>query len=200
MANVATLDLIHRHLFRKEGASLTPSQKAQLERYEYAFSMWLDKPYIRDTALRKFLEDKFEISRSQAYEDIRNLQVIFGNVKNASKEWYRYLANDLVKSAIEDIESEEAGKLEVAKADQKIRAALALDKINRLNKLDVDPIDWTKIIPQNYNPTNDPQHIKGWKKKWSRQELHDRQDKLYNKYDEEIEITEIEYEELPDRE
>lgn len=199
MANVNTLELMHKHLFRKEGADLTPKQQEQLKRYEAAFVIWLDKPYMRDTKLRDYLIQQFGISQTQAYEDIRKLQVIFGNVKNASKEWYRYLANELVKSAVEDLEDEESGALQVKKAEQKIKAALALDRINRLNKLDADPVDWSKIIPQNFEPTNDPQKIKGWKKDWSREELRKNIDKLMAKYDGQSEIVDIEYDELPDK-
>lgn len=200
MANVPTLELMHKHLFRKEGANLTPKQQEQLKRYEAAFVIWLDKPYMRDTKLRDFLIEQFGISKTQAYEDIRNLQVIFGNVTNASKEWYRYLANELVKSAIEDLEDDNSKSIDIKKAEHKIKAALALDRINRLNKLDADPVDWSKINIQNFDPTNDPQAIKGWKKDWSREELRKKIDKMMNKYDGQTEIVDIEYDELPGQE
>lgn len=199
MANVPTLELMHKHLFRKEGANLTPKQQEQLIRYEAAFVVWLDKPYMRDTKLRDYLIEQFGISKTQAYEDIRNLQVIFGNVKNASKEWYRYLANELVKSAVEDLEDDNSKSIDIKKAEQKIKAALALDRINRLNKLDADPVDWSKIIPQNFEPTNDPTKIKGWKKNWSREELRKNIDKMLNKYQGQSEIVDIDYDELPEK-
>lgn len=199
MANVPTLELMHKHLFRKDGANLTPRQQEQLTRYEAAFVVWLDKPYMRDTKLRDYLIEQFGISKTQAYEDIRNLQVIFGNVKNASKEWYRYLANELVKSAVEDLEDDNSKSIDIKKAEQKIKAALALDRINRLNKLDADPVDWSKIIPQNFEPTNDPTTIKGWKKNWSREELRKNIDKMMNKFQGQSEIVEIDYDELPEK-
>lgn len=199
MSNPSTLELLHKHMFRNEKIELTSRQKRQLERYEAAFTIWLDKPYMPRRKLRNFLQKKFNISQSQAYEDIKNLQILFGQVDESSKEWYRYLANELTLSAVADCDKKKADLRNAAFAKIKIMAAKALVEINRLNQVDADPVDWKSIEPQNFQITNDPQQIKGWEKKMTRDQLHNKQEELIKKYAGDSEITEVEYEELSEQ-
>ena len=193
MSNKKTTDLLYESLFRKDD-NLTPKQREQLTRYEAAFVFWLDKSYLSDRKIVEFLTKKFGISKSQAYIDVRNLQNIFGNIKNASKEWFRQVANEMVREAVEAISDEKAGKLDVLKAEAKIKAAQALVKINRLDKDDVDPIDWESIIPQSFEPVNDP--AAAGLKSMSRDKLMKRIKKLKENYGEEIEVQDIDFEEM----
>lgn len=200
MAKQDTLGLIHDNLFRKDD-SLTPKQKELLQRYEAAFTIWLDKPWLSDKEIRNFLISRYGISISQAYLDIKNLQFLFGKVRNASKEWYRYMANELVKEAVSSLQGEALepdehfipGKEEILSACAKIKAAEALVKINRLNKIDADPFDWDQIKLPEFEPTNDPVEA-GILTGTSRSELAEKIRKMEEKYSEVIEIKDIPYE------
>lgn len=202
MAKQNTLGLIHDNLFRKDD-SLTPKQKEQLQRYEAAFTIWLDKPWLSDKEIREFLVKRYNISVSQAYIDIKNLQFLFGKVRNASKEWYRYMANELVKEAVSSLQSEQdeldserqhtPGKEEILAACAKIKAAEALVKINRLNKIDADPFDWEQIRLPDFEPTNDPVEA-GILTGTSRSELAEKIRKMEEKYSDIIEIKDVPYE------
>lgn len=198
MARQDTLGLIHDNLFRKDD-SLTPKQKELLQRYEAAFTIWLDRPWMSDKEIRNFLTKRFGISLSQAYQDIKNLQFLFGKVRNASKEWYRYMANELIKEAIGELEDTDGDKdcvkSAVLLAGAKIAAAEALVKINRLNKLDADPFDWDQLKLPEFEPTNDPVEA-GILTGTTRSDLAEKIKKLEEKYSEVIEIKDIPYEDI----
>lgn len=207
MAKQDTLGLIHDNLFRK-GDSLTPKQKELLQRYEATFTIWLDKPWLSDKKIRDFLVSHYHISISQAYTDIKNIQFLFGKIRNASKEWYRYIANELVKEAISSLEDESLNsdeneqdncyrcppsKERILSACAKIKAAEALVKINRLNKIDADPFDWDQIKLPDFEPTNDPVEA-GILIGTSRSELAEKIQKMEEKYSDVIEIKDVPYE------
>ena len=198
MARQDTLGLIHDNLFRKDD-SLTPKQKELLQRYEAAFTIWLDRPWMSDKEIRNFLTKRFGISLSQAYQDIKNLQFLFGKVRNASKEWYRYMANELIKEAIGELEDTDGDtdcvKSAVLLAGAKIAAAEALVKINRLNKLDADPFDWEQLKLPEFEPTNDPVEA-GILIGTTRSDLAERIKKLEEKYSDVIEIKDIPYDDI----
>lgn len=196
MAKSDTLGLIHDNLFRRD-ETLTQKQKELLQRYEAAFTIWLDKPWMSDKDIRNFLTDRYGISMTQAYQDIKNLQFLFGKVRNASKEWYRYMANELVKEAINELSSADGDidcmKPAVLSAGAKIAAAEALVKINRLNKIDADPFDWDQIKLPEFEPTNDPVEA-GILTGTTRTELAEKIRKMEEKYAEVIEIKDVSYE------
>ena len=198
MARQDTLGLIHDNLFRKD-ENLTTKQKELLQRYEAAFTIWLDRPWMSDKEIRNFLTKRFGISLSQAYQDIKNLQFLFGKVRNASKEWYRYMANELIKEAIGEIEDTDGDKdcvkSAVLLASAKIAAAEALVKINRLNKLDADPFDWEQLKLPEFEPTNDPVEA-GILTGTTRSDLAEKIKKLEEKYSDVIEIKDIPYEDV----
>ncbi len=212
MNNPDTLGLIHDSLFRKDD-TLTPKQTELLRRYEAAFTIWLDKPWMSDKEIRNFLMHKYCISSSQAYQDIKNLQFLFGKVRNASKEWYRYMANELVKEALSGLEIKDLDGEAISDAQEsdlyildrtyvrnkvmlataKIAAAEALVKINRLNKIDADPFDWDQLKLPEFEPTNDPVEA-GILTGTSRAELAAKIKKMEEKYSEVIEIKDVPYE------
>ena len=177
MAKPNTLDLLHDHMFGESSVQLTGKQKEQLRRYQSVFTVWLENPWMSDKALREFLVNTYGISVTQAYQDIKNVQILLGNVKRAAKEWYRYIANEMVKQAICDLDnSEKDVKSAFFRAKAKIAAAEALVKINRLNKIDADPVEAGILTGT------------------SRSELEEKIRKLEEKYSEVIEIKDVPYE------
>lgn len=194
MAKPNTLDLLHDHMFGESSVQLTEKQKEQLQRYQSVFTVWLENPWMSNKALREFLVNTYGISVTQAYQDIKNVQILLGNVKRATKEWYRYIANEMVKQAICDLDnSKEDVKSAFFRAKAKIAAAEALVKINRLNKIDADPFDWDQIKLPDFEPTNDPVEA-GILTGTSRSELEEKIRKLEEKYSEVIEIKDVPYE------
>ena len=55
---------------------LTGKQKEQLRRYQSVFTVWLENPWMSNKALREFLVNTYGISVTQAYQDIKNVQIL----------------------------------------------------------------------------------------------------------------------------
>ncbi len=172
-----------------EKKHLLPSERNQLKRYRFCFTECLENPSIQDKVLRDYLMTEFGLSQTQAYIDISNVRILLGNVRNAGKEWIRYLVNEELKAAIE--EAKNAGP---KKLMERIMAIDKLAKYNKLDKEDAQELPWEEIIPQGIEPTDDPTVIGGKPLKNKEEEIR----KMYEKYRGEIEIEDINYETVKD--
>lgn len=131
--------------------SLTPKEKEILLRYRAGFTYQYENLCISEKELVEFLKNEFGIEKAQAYRDVINIKYLLGSVKNASKEWWRFFVNEKSKSIIAKAEK-------IKGANGLIPQIMALEKIGKFNKLDkdeVEQIDWDKIIPPDFVPTND---------------------------------------------
>lgn len=191
MARKPALDKYHDVLFKNfdEIEHLTPAERKQLTRYRLAFTESLENPTLPDTQLRDLLMNSFGISATQAYVDIQNVRILLGNVRNAGKEWIRYLVNETLKTAIED-----AKALGPKGIKLQIMAANTLGKYNMLDREDAVELPWEDIVPQSIEPTSDPTVIGGKKLANKEEEIK----KMYEKYKGEIEIEYTDYEEVGD--
>lgn len=191
MSRKANLDKFRDVLFSdiSEKEHLLPVEIDQLKRYRAAFHLSLENPSMADISLRDFLVKEFAISQSQAYSDIANIRILLGNVRNAGKEWIRYLVNETLKEAIE--KARDAGPLSLK---EMIAAADKLGKYNRLDKEDALEIPWNEILPQDIEPTSDPTVLSGKVKPLLNKEEEIR--KLYEKYKGDIELEYVDYQEV----
>jgi len=190
MSRKNNLDKFRDVLFSdlKEEKHLTPIEREQLKRYRACFTQSLENPSIPDKELRDYLINEFNVSESQAYRDIGNIRILLGNVRNAGKEWVRYIVNETLKQAIEDAKGDKKRLKEL------IMAADKLGKYNRLDKEDALEIPWEEILPIPIEPTADPTVLKIKPLENKEEEI----EKLYKKYRGEIEIEYIDYEEVKD--
>ncbi len=168
---------------------LTAEEQRQLKRYRFCFTHSLENPSIPDKVLRDYLMNEYDISQTQAYIDIQNVRILLGNVKNAGKEWIRYLVNETLKEAIADAKAGGPKRLK-----ELIMAADKLGKYNRLDKEDAQEMPWEDIIPQSIEPTTDPTVMGGKRLENKEEEIR----KMYEKYKGEIEIEYADYEVIPD--
>lgn len=167
--------------------TLTANEYQQLKRYRDAFTQSLDNPLIRDTELRDYLINTYKVSESQAYRDLANIRILLGNVRNAGKEWIRYLVIEGLKDAA--ARAREGGKLK-----EEIMALDKLAKYNRLDKEDIAELPFDKIIPVDWETTSDVS-VLGVK---PMENLDSEIEKLYKKYMDDIEIEDIDYQEVDD--
>ena len=156
---------LHDHLFSPGSVQqevFTDKELEVVHRFKAAITKWYDDPLMTESEIRNFLMVQFSISESQAYRDIPKIKYLFGNVSQASKEFYRMRANKMIEEAYEDIENAESN-LEVNKAQSKIKAALVYAKINKLDKEDKYMPLWDDILIPDYSPTSDVSIIQGLK-------------------------------------
>ena len=189
MSRKANLDKFHDVLFKDfdEQQHLTLVERDQLKRYRAAYSQSLESPSLPDSKLRDFLINEFGISQTQAYYDIVNIRILLGNVRNAGKEWIRYLVNETLKEAIEACKKNKKWK-------EVILATNVLGKYNKLDKEDAMEYPWEEILPIPIEPTSDVTVLKVKPLANKEEEIR----KMYEKYKGEIDIEDIGYEEVDD--
>lgn len=155
-----TTDLMHKmesHLFATDeqlAVIFHKDEVNQVMRYRYAFTKWLDNPTLNPIDIRIDLMQKFGISEAQAYRDIPRIQHLVGNVNGASKEFMRRKANHMAQEAYTMAIDAET-PLEVKQSEAMSKAAMALVKINKLDKDEVFAFEWNEIKPIDYEVTGD---------------------------------------------
>lgn len=168
--------------------NLSLAERNLILRFRFCFSRLLEKPSLQDKKLRDDLMNEYNISESQAYRDIADIKIFLPNIRAAGKEWIRYVVNEELKEAIQDAKDSDMLR-------ERIEAIKALAKYNKLDQDDGEELPWDKIIPIPIEPTTDPtvlgiQPIKN---------LDNEIKKLIDKYKGEIEIEDIEYQDIDDR-
>jgi len=142
------LDLARQGLFA-DRSNLTPGQQEMVQRYEAAFAIWLNNPVYSDREMTIYLMSTFGISYRQAHRDIGEIKYLLGNVTNARKEWQRYKVISMLDEAYRMAKDQENPKEMISAADK-------LGKYTQLDQADAKEIPWDEIIPQNFEPTDDP--------------------------------------------
>ena len=125
-----------------------------------------------------------KVSESQAYDDIHCIQIVMGNLQEASKKFHRWRVNQMIE---EDRKA--------AKRDGDWRAVASMQKNyilnNQTDKEDTPDLAFDKIVPAKLLPTEDPSAI-GIKKL---PDLRKRMEKMLKKYGAEAEY--VTYQEIP---
>ncbi len=79
---------------------LTPTERDQLIRYRYTFTIQLENPATPEVVIRDMIMERFDISQSQAYRDLGVVRILLGNVQNAKRAWVQHIVNETLKEAI----------------------------------------------------------------------------------------------------
>lgn len=121
----------------------------RLHRIRGLYAYWLQFPSKLDNDLVQYDMALFKVSRSHAYEDIHLVKVLLGNLQQTTKEFMRWKIN---KSIEQDITA--------ARRAGDLRSVASLTKVwvlnNRTDKDDEPDLEFDKIVPQNFEPTDDP--------------------------------------------
>jgi len=132
---------------------LTPYENERRKRWVFCLSQKMDDPLISDKTLVEELEAGYAglfspVAKSTAYRDIAAVHKIIGNIRLASKNWYRYMIIEGAKKAYQIAEIKQDGKA----------MAAALDKIGKYTMSDKpdNDFDWSQMIPLDIEPAADP--------------------------------------------
>jgi hypothetical protein len=151
------LEKLHAYLFSgkdEQVEEFNADQQVVVLRYRAIFTKWLAEPMLSDVMMKKYIANTFEICDNQAWKDISRIKIIIGNVQNASKEFQRYRATEMILKGY-DMASNASSSLEVKQAQMMIKAGEALGRIYMLDKNEIDRIPWEDIIPLELEPTTD---------------------------------------------
>ena len=157
----------------------------RVERLRELAAYWRSYPSTSPKELVSRCMQLFKVEQSQAYDDIHMLKVLIGNLEATTKEFARWRVNQMI----------EEDRL-AARRDGDWRAVASMQKNyilnNQTDKPDTPDLAFDKIVPQNFEPTDDPS-VLGIK---APKNLRARRDKLIRQYSRDDEYSD--YEELPD--
>lgn len=122
----------------------------RLLRLRALYTFWLNFP-MKTT--REMVQQDMtmhpDIKQREAYDDIKLIKILIGNLEAESKEWHRHVFNrrtdEVFRQAMRDHDNRAAEK---ANADYA--------KYNRVGEIDPQPFDYDDIIPHQIEPTDDP--------------------------------------------
>jgi len=151
--NIELYDKIEANLFHEDKKlKLNAKEEAIKKRWQAVFTHWLDNPTLSDKQIRNYIQDEFNLEKTQAYRDIHYIKILLGNVTNASKQWQRYKLINMLDQAFEVAKTKKNAIAMVMAADK-------LGKYTQLDKEDSLQIPWEEIVPQVFEPTTDPTSI-----------------------------------------
>ena len=167
-----------------QAQNVAVSVRERLQRLRGIYAYWLQFPSKFDKEIVDYDMKKFKVGRAQAYDDLHLTQILMGNLQQASTEFMRWKIN-------RDLEED----LRLARQRGDLRAAASIEKNrimnNRTDKDDEPELEFDKIVPQQFEMTDDPtvigiQKVPG---------LRDRIRKLEKKYGD-TKIEDADYEEI----
>ena len=151
MSKKQTYDICVQHLYDDVDklTHLAPQVRERLLRIRSAYTLMNDFPSKADREIIQHIMSFSGVEKSAAYEDLRIIKDLLGSINRQTKDWHRFRFN---------YRNEKAYKMAELKNDPKTmdRCNDTYGKYNQLDKDDVQRIPWEEIIPQNFEPTEDP--------------------------------------------
>lgn len=166
---------ISHNLFRSQSEAelvLTKDEKEIKDRYMLYVTKMLEDPLISDSSMVTYIMEIAGIQKSQAYKDLSNVRSIVGNIKNANKEWYRFMVVEGLKKSYQ----------RAVEAENVIAEIMALDKLGKYTKLDKDeeePMPWDQLIPPDFELSDD---VRVLDEKLFDPKIDERREKMRSKY------------------
>lgn len=158
--------------------------RERLQRLRALYAYWLKFPSKTNNEVVEYNIKMFKIGRSKAYDDLRLTQVLLGSMQQASKEFMRWKIN-------QDLEHD----LSLARDKGDMRAVASIEKAriqnNRTDKDEEQELEFEKIVPQQFVPTDDPTVIGITKVAGLREKIR----KLERKYRQDL-MEDTQYEEV----
>lgn len=151
-----TLAICQKHLFSDittmEQDRVPTIIRERIVRVRDVYNYWLQFPSKRETELVQHIMNKYELQKTAAYDDLKLIKLLLGDLNQSSKEFHRWRFNNMIMEAVD-----------MAKRRKDARSLVAaLDKYAKYNKLDKDdemdkPFDVIAVQP--FEPTDNPEVI-----------------------------------------
>lgn len=184
MPRPSTLEICRQHLY-SDIDEVPKAYQERVKRLRVAYTYWYEFPTKTETDIRDHLMNEFDVVKSTAYEDIQVIKVLLGDIKNPSKEWIRFQVNAMLDAAYKLAKKQKDPKAMTMAADKK-------GKYNMIDQADAQQLPFDEIVPQQFEPTDDPTSL-GLKKD---PEIREKKRKMLEKYMNDIEIIDVPYEEM----
>ena len=153
MASEPAIEVAKVHLFdsveQMNQARLPVAIQQRLLRLREIYSYWLQWPLTRDRDIAERIIREHGLGRTQAYQDIRIIKAILGEMHKTTKEYHRFKFLQMIEESYNMAKVNKDAKSMVAAADK-------YAKYTQLDKEDLIDRGFDKIIPQPMKPTDDP--------------------------------------------
>lgn len=148
-------DRVKQHLFESDtDTNLTEADLRVKKRCLSIYAKKLEDPLIEDHELVNMLTEFHQVSKSQAYLDISNVERMFGDFRQANKEYIRYIVTENQKWAIkQEREFLENGRKKSTK--DLSSAAKVLVSAHGLDREDPNMPDWNELNLPDIVPSDD---------------------------------------------
>lgn len=113
------------------------------------YTLWVNFPSKKEQEIVAELIQRYGIHKSAAYEDVRIIKTLLGDLNKASKDFHRFQFNHMIRQAYDMAERRKDPRSMVAAADK-------YAKYNQLDKEDIRENPWEVIAVQPFEPTSDP--------------------------------------------
>lgn len=153
MAIPKTIDACREHLFTDKAEMIRCGVPDILQdrilRIRNVYTQWVSDCYLQDKDVVSHLMHEYNVSQSTAYEDIRLVKQLLGDVNEAKKSFHRWKFNAAIGELISNCRKE---------GDYKnLNKALATyAKYNQLEQPDEKEIPYEDIVVQPFDVVDDP--------------------------------------------
>ena len=164
-------------------AKLPQSFIERLQRLKGVYDFWLQFPNKTMNDIVNWEEDMFHIRKSQAYDDIRLVKILLGNLEKSTKDFWRLRINQLIMEQM---------KVALRKQDTRSLAAMQKNLIlnNKTDKDDPLELEYAAIQPAQFEMSDNIDIVMPGRKNISRE----RMKKIAKKYG--VTIEDASYEEI----
>ena len=128
-------------------AGINSHTKKRLLRLRAVYTYWLSDPKRGDKDIVSVIKRDYGMSPTVAYDDVRLLKILIGNLNQATDEWYRWVFNQRCEEGFAL-----ARKNNDANAYARMLAAYV--KGSRLDHEKSDRPDYSLIVPQTFEITS----------------------------------------------
>lgn len=131
-----------------EKAGLPAPFVQRLQRMRGAYDYWRQFPNKQQADIVEYEVQMFGIHKTQAYQDIRLVKLLLGDIEASTKEFWRWRINNIIEENIRS--ARRAG-------DYRAVASLVKNLIlnNKTDKEDPLELDFDKIVPQTFEMSDD---------------------------------------------
>lgn len=149
-------EMVSRHLFSSVDemtiAHIPEATQNRLIRLRAIYNFWLQFPAKSDLEIVSKIQHDYGIARSQAYEDVRVLKAAIGEMAKTTKDFHRYKFLKMIERTFAVAERNKDARAMAAAANH-------YGKYTQLDKEDDRDRGYSLIVPQNFEPTDDPSVI-----------------------------------------
>lgn len=148
-----SIETIRDNLFESvdemEKKKLPDNMRQKIIRLRDMYNFWLQYPNLKDLDIVLELGKRYGLKKSAAYEHIRIIKYLLGDLNKASKDYHRYKFANMIEQSFD-----------MGKRTKDARAMAAASnyygKYMQLDKDDEKDLGYDKIVVQPFEPTTDP--------------------------------------------